>query len=104
MKKIDILALSLYALGLVYLLDWFLFVGNNDPLADDFVALKAKYVARFPEALQPMVENDPQPAAILFVLVFGFCGFLFVRKEHVGFRILGVTAFLLAFWNWFSIM
>lgn len=104
MKKTTILALIIYAFGIVYMLDWIIFATQNDALHDDFPALKAKYVSRFPEFIKPMIESNPQPAAILFAILFALCGVVFIRENKVIFKVLAVTSFILAFWNLFSIM
>jgi hypothetical protein len=104
MKKKNSIALFFYAFGIIYLLDWIIFVEKNDDLYDDFPTMKAKYIARFPDILKPLLETNPQPAAILFTILFSLCGMQFIRNKGIPFKILGATSFLLAFWNLFSIM
>ena len=103
-KKTNILALFFYAFGVVYLMDWIIFAERNDDLHDDFPALKAKYVARFPDFLKPLIETNPQPAAIIFTILFSVCGIILVQNRNIILKILGATSFLFAFWNLFSIM
>jgi len=43
MKRSNILALVAYKIGILYMLDWLLFVEKNNHLVDDFPTLKAKY-------------------------------------------------------------
>jgi hypothetical protein len=104
MKKSNILALVAYKIGILYMLDWLLFVEKNNDLVDDFPTLKEKYIARFPDVIKPLLEANPQPAAILFTLLFCICGIVFIRNNNLVFKILGITSFLFAFWNLFSIM
>jgi hypothetical protein len=85
-------------------LDWLLFVEKNNDLVDDFPTLKEKYIARFPDVIKPLLETNPQPAAILFTLLFCCSGIVFIRNNNLVFKILGITSFLFAFWNLFSIM
>ena len=93
-----------YIFGILYLLDWIIFVEKNDDLYDDFPTMKAKYVARFPDILKPLIEVNPQPAAIIFTLLFCVCGLIFIRNNGINYKIIGMSSFLLAFWNLFSIM
>jgi hypothetical protein len=104
MKRSNILALVAYKIGILYMLDWLLFVEKNNDLVDDFPTLKAKYVARFPDFIQPLLERNPQPAALLFTLLFCASGLVFMRNNNLVFKILGITSFLFAFWNLFSVM
>ena len=104
MKKSNILALVAYKIGILYMLDWLLFVEKNNDLVDDFPTLKEKYIARFPDVIKPLLETNPQPAAILFTLLFCCSGIVFIRNNNLVFKILGITSFLFAFWNLFSIM
>lgn len=104
MKKAIIPTLFFFICGIAYMLDWIIFAEKNNDLYDGFPELKAKYVSRFPEALHLLFENNPQPAAILAFIVFTVCGFVFFKNNTIIFKVLGVIAFLLAFWNLFSIM
>jgi hypothetical protein len=104
MKKSNILALVAYKIGILYMLDWLLFVEKNNDLVDDFPTLKERYIARFPDVIKPLLETNPQPAAILFTLLFCSSGIVFIRNNNLVFKILGITSFLFAFWNLFSIM
>ncbi len=104
MKKRIVLALITCIVGIIYILDWIIFAEQNVDLHDDFPALKAKYVSRFPEFIKPLIESNPQPAAILFAILFALCGAVFIRENKVIFKVLAVTSFILAFWNLFSIM
>ena len=104
MKRSNILALVAYKIGILYMLDWLLFVDKNNNLVDDFPTLKAKYIARFPDVIKPSLETNPQPAALLFTLLFCASGLVFMRNNNLVFKILGITSFLFAFWNLFSVM
>jgi hypothetical protein len=104
MKRSNILALVAYKIGILYMLDWLLFVEKNNDLVDDFPTLKEKYIARFPDVIKPLLETNPQPAALLFTLLFCASGLVFMRNNSNVYKIIGITSFLFAFWNLFSIM
>ena len=104
MKNKNILAISFFTFGILYMLDWIIFFEKNDDLFDDFNTMKAKYVARLPDSLKPLIETNPQPAAIIFTLLFCLCGIVLIKNKEITFKILGTTSFIFAFWNLFSIM
>lgn len=104
MKKIDFLLLSLYMTGVIYMADWLLFCEQNDQYFDDFPTMKTIYVNRFPEFVQPLLTKTPQPAAIIFTIVFLVCGAVFIRRKALALRILAIMAFIFGLWNLFSIM
>ena len=104
MNKQNILALFFYTSGILYMLDWIIFVKKNDDLYDDLPTMKAKYVAEFPDAFKPLIETNPQPAAIIITILFSLCGIVLIRNKSATFKILGTTSFILAVWNLFSIM
>lgn len=105
MKKRIYIALIIYLVGLINIIDWYVFWYQNETLAlQDFKSLKVKYIERFPEIIKPLYSNNPQPAAIIFIIVLVIAGIIFISEKKTIYTILGITSFLFAFQNLFSIM
>lgn len=105
MKKRIYIALFLYILGLVNIIDWYIFWHQNETLAQqDFKSLKIKYIERFPDLFKPLFESNPEPAAIIFVIILVIAGIIFMLEKKTFYTILGISSFLFAFQNLFSIM
>ena len=98
------LAFFFYIIGITVIIDWFNFVEKNNDLYDDFPELKTKYINRFPEYIKPLFELNPQPAAIIFFVIFTISGIIFLRQKQKTFNVIAITSFIFAFWNLFSIM
>ena len=97
-------AVLFYAIGVVVIIDWFIFLEKHNDLYDDFPELKTKYISRFPAYLKSLFELNPQPAAIIFFFTFTVSGIIFLQQKHKGYTILAVTSFIFGMWNLFSIM
>lgn len=105
MKKRIYIAFTLYFIGLINIIDWYVFWYQNETLAkQDFKILKIKYIERFPDFLKPLYDNNPQPAAIIFVIILTIAGIIFIQEKKKIYTFFGITSFLFAFQNLFSIM
>lgn len=105
MKKRIFIAVILYLIGLINIIDWYVFWYQNETLAlKDFKLLKVKYIERFPDIIKPFYSINPQPAAVIFFITLIFSGIIFVCEKKTIYLILGVTSFLFALQNLFSIM
>ena len=101
MKKIYLcLAFVLYAVGVFVIVDWIVFAENDQ--SDSFYELKAIYISHFPEFLQSFFNE--RLSALVFVFTFTVAGLIFLDHKSRGYRILGISSFLLAFWEIFSLM
>lgn len=106
-KKIILLTLSsiLFLLGVVKIIDWFVFCSQNRELKKNSYSLFiSKYETKFPNWLQPFFNTRPDLAAIISVIFFIIAGAIFVNEKQMIFTIVGVISFILAFWNLFSLM
>ncbi len=105
MKKRIYIALILYLLGLINIIDWYVFCYQNETLASqDFKSLKAKYIERFPDIFKPLYSYNPQPTAFIYIIILVISGVIFINEKKTIFTILAITSFLFAFQNLFSIM
>jgi hypothetical protein len=101
MNRISLfLAFAFYILGMTMIIDWFIYWEYN--YNNDFNELKVKYYDRFPDLLQTILQS--RLSAVFFILTFIYSGIIFIKRKHIIYKILGITAFILAFWNLFSIM
>jgi hypothetical protein len=103
-KSILGVAFILYILGVAVIVDWITFCEKNNELSGDFIHLKAKYISRFPNFIQPFFNLNPQPAAVFFGLGFIAAGSVFIRQNHKAYKVLAITSFAFGAWNLFSIM
>ena len=105
MRKRVYIAFVLLIIGLLNILDWYIFWHENSILASqNFYDLKLKYVERFPDWFRPMIELNPQPLAILLAIVLTLAGVIFILEKKIIYIVLGVLSFLIVFQNLFSIM
>ena len=101
MNRISLwLAFAFYVLGITMIIDWFIYWEYN--YNNDFNELKVKYYARFPDLLQTILQS--RLSAVFFILTFIYSGIIFIERKHIIYKILGITAFILAFLNLFAIM
>jgi hypothetical protein len=105
MRKRLIFAIIFYVTGTLNIIDWYVFWYQNEDLAlKSFNVLKVKYIERFPSLLRPLFELNPQPAAIVFILLFLYSAIIFLNEKNLIFKIMGVTSILFLLQNTFSIM
>lgn len=105
MRKRLIFAIIFYVTGILNIIDWYVFWYQNEDLAlNSFNVLKVKYIERFPSLLRPLFELNPQPVAIVFILLFLYSAIIFFTEKKMIFKIFGVTSILFLLQNLFSIM
>ena len=105
MRKRLIFAIIFYVTGILNIIDWYVFWYQNEDLAlNSFNVLKVKYIERFPSLLRPLFELNPQPVAIVFILLFLYSAIIFFTEKKIIFKIFGVTSILFLLQNLFSIM
>jgi hypothetical protein len=105
MKVKLIAAFLFYVLGLAKIIDWFVFSNQNRELKNrDYELFITKYENKFPNWLQPLFNTAPDLAAVISIVTFTIAGFIFINKKGTLYSILGVTSFIFAFLNLFSLM
>lgn len=105
MRKRLIFAIIFYVTGILNIIDWYVFWYQNEDLTlNSFNVLKVKYIERFPSLLRPLFELNPQPVAIVFILLFLYSAIIFFTEKKMIFKIFGVTSILFLLQNLFSIM
>lgn len=105
MKSKLIFAFAFYFLGLLKIVDWFLFCkADNNFKTLEYNELKTKYISRFPDVIKPLFNSKPEIATIICFFILGIAGYIFIKMKSRFYMLLGISAFLLAVWNLFSIM
>jgi hypothetical protein len=100
-----ITAFLFYILGLAKIIDWFVFSSQNRALKNsNYDLFITKYENKFPSWLQPLFNTAPDLAAIISIATFTIAGLIFIREKGTIYSILGVTSFVFAFLNLFSLM
>lgn len=106
MKK-KILAILLMLIGISDIIYWFVYWNLNEKLAlSNFNEFKVNYINSLPSFIKPLYETKPPLSTILILVVFVLSGFLFWKSSKSGkvFRVAAIVAFILAFWELFSLM
>lgn len=105
MKSKLILAYAFLLLGILKIIDWFIFCNTNNNFKTlKYSELKTKYISRFPGVIKPLFNSKPELAAIISVLILSIAGYIFIKMNSKFYMALGTLAFLLAVWNLVSIM
>lgn len=105
MKSKLILAITFYLLGLLKIVDWFIFCNTDNNFKSlKYSELKIKYVNRFPEVIKPLFNSKPELAAVICFFILSIAGYIFIKMNSKFYIALGISAFLLVVWNLFSIM
>jgi hypothetical protein len=103
MKVKLIVAFILFFIGVSIVTDWVNFSIKKENEILSWPDFKLKYVNRFPEFLQPLIQNS-----FLFTLLCMSCfiiaGFVFVKSKQKILFVIGIISFTLAFWQLFSLM
>lgn len=105
MKISILLGIFLYILGLVKLIDWFIFWNRNKQIAlTNYNLFKLNYFNHFPDILKPIIGLNHEIGTYLSLIIFVISGFLFHKESHRFWKILSISSFILAGWNLFSLM
>ncbi len=82
MKKRVFGALLMYTIGVVKIIDWFIFWEKNKEIAlRNFQELKFKFIARFPDFLKPLFFKNPEPATVISIILFIIAGIIFFKEK-----------------------
>ncbi len=107
MKKNFILlaiAFFFFLLSIFKIIHWNLFWSNNEELRKrDYFKFIEKYRDEVANYI-PQIKQFPLMLEVVSLLILCFAGVIFLRQKNIFFKILAITAFILAFWNLFSLM
>ena len=105
MRSKIVLAITFYLLGLLKIVDWFIFCNTDNNFKTlKYSELKIKYISRFPNVIKPLFDSKPELAAIICFFILSIAGYIFMKMKSKFYIALGISAFLLAVWNLLSIM
>lgn len=99
--KVNI-AILLFIVALVSVIDWVVFSVKNDSLK--FNEIKAKYAERLPNSIQNFYMESTGLVTFFFMLCFLISGIILIRENNKIFKVIGAISFLLSFWELFSLM
>lgn len=107
MKKNFILlliAFFFFFLSIFKIIHWNLFWSNNEEVRKKdyfkFIEMYRDEVAKY----IPQYKRFPHMLEVLSIIILCIAGIIFLRQKHITFKFLAVVAFILAFWNLFSLM
>jgi uncharacterized membrane protein len=98
-----ILAIVLFFLALIQVVDWLIFSIKDENQKLNVFQINAKYIQRFSEPLKSYFHN-PAVSTLVCIILFGIVGLLFVNEKRKVFFILGIFSFVLAGWQLFTLM
>ena len=107
MKTKLIFAILLLLIGISDIIYWFTYWNLNEKIAlIDFTKFKKNYISTFPSFIRPLYETNPPISTVLLFIMFIISGIILLKfyKENILFKILSIIAFVLAFWELFSLM
>lgn len=100
-----ILAVLIYLLSVLHILDWIYFWNQNKALAaQDHAAFKLKYFHHFPEFLQPMLTISSRLEGFVLMILLVISGIILTREKNLLIRIIGINAFVFSAWYLFGLM
>ncbi len=101
MNKPYLITAFVFFLGAVsVLLDWIIFWEIN--YQGNFPKLREAYINHFPNFLQPFFNS--KFSTFFFVLASSAAGLIFLKQQHLIYKLLAASSFLLAFWYLFTLM
>ncbi len=99
-KHYLILAFVFFIASVFALVDWIIFWETN--YQGDFPELREAYINHFPNVLQPFFNS--KLSTFFFVLASSAAGSIFLKQQHLIYKLLAASSFLLAFWYLFTLM
>ena len=101
MNKPYLITAFVFFLGAVsVLLDWIIFWEIN--YQGNFPKLSEGYIKHFPNFLQPFFNS--KLSTFFFVLASSAAGSIFLKQQHLIYKLLAASSYLLAFWYLFTLM
>lgn len=105
MKNYLKVGLLLYSIGLLDLFYWIYYWNSNEQMAmSNFKQFQLNYFESLPNIIRPLYQTKPQLSAIILCLFFSTAGVIFFKTKSKVLKVLAITAFILAFFELFSIM
>jgi hypothetical protein len=99
-----LLAFLLYIVGVMKIIHWNAFWSNNEELRKrDYFRFIDKYREEIASYI-PQYKQFPHMLEVLSIVLFCISGFISFSQKSTVLKVFGITAFLLAFWNLFSLM
>jgi len=102
MKVKIILAFLFLFIGAFQIFDWIFFTLGKDNLSFDEV--KRQYLQRVPAQFAHIYSNKIRLIAFLLFVLLAISAVIFFSVKNKFYRLLGIVAALLGFWQLFSLM
>lgn len=97
------IAFILLLLGIAWVADWIIFAVQQENEQLPWNDFRLKYIARFPQSLQPFVANAVLVTCTC-MLCFIIAGIIFIKEKRKPYTVLAIFAFIMAAWQLFSLM
>ena len=104
MKARIISACLLFIIGIIPMIDWFIFCAKAEFKNLQWEAFKAAYVSHLPETIQPLFTSAMPWGTLIPMFLLALAGLLFFNTPYKLLKAAGLLCFLLSFWNLFSLM
>jgi hypothetical protein len=102
MKVKTNIAILLFIVALLSVIDWMVFSIKNESLK--FNEIKSKYIERLPDSIQNFCTEHTGLITSFFMLCFFISGFILIKENNKIFKVIGAISFLLACWELFTLM
>lgn len=99
-----VIAFFFFLLSIFKIIHWNLFWSNNEVLRKrDYFRFIESYRDEVADYM-PQIKRFPHMLEVMSMLILCFAGIIFLKQRNIFYKILAITAFVLAFWNLFSLM
>lgn len=105
-KKILLVTVAfiLYIAGVLRIVHWLIYWEEHEAVRQKNYF---EFIAGYREKIStyiPGSKNFTQFPELISIVFFSVSGYIFLKQKTLLFRILAISAFILAFWNLFSLM
>jgi hypothetical protein len=105
MKLKIFIAFLIYIFASIKIIDWFIFWYKNNGLTHlTWAELKLLYISRFPDNMRFLFEGYPEPATLLSIVFLVISGLIFLQQNTKVYKVISVSAFILAALNVWSLL
>lgn len=104
MKARILIASLMFILGVVPMIDWFIFCAKPEFKNMKTEVFKAAYVSHLPASIRPLFDAGIPYGTMITMWLLAVAAILYWKTPYKITKILAILSFILAFWNLFSLM